>query len=51
LSKAASAAEINGDYKAALKYYSRIKADFPTSNEAADVDALIGYCEAKINNQ
>lgn len=51
LSKAASAAEINGDYKAALKYYSRIKADFPTSNEAADVDAMIAYCEAKLNNQ
>jgi hypothetical protein len=31
-----------------LKYYTRIKEDFPTSNEAADVDALIAHCEAKI---
>lgn len=48
LNKAGITAEMNGDFKAALKYYTRIKEDFPTSNEAADVDALIAHCEAKI---
>ncbi|HAB32086.1 MAG TPA: tetratricopeptide repeat protein [Cryomorphaceae bacterium] len=51
LSKAGSAAEMNSDYKAALKFYKRIKADFPTSSEAADIDALIAYSEAKLNNK
>ena len=49
LNKAGVTAEMTGDYKAALKHYKRIKADFPASNEAAEVDALIAYCEAKVN--
>lgn len=50
LNKAGVTAEMTGDYESALKHYQRIKEDFPTSNEAAEVDALIAFCEAKVNN-
>ena len=51
LSKAAIAAEINKDMKAALKYTQRIKKEFPASAESANADALIAYYKAKISAQ
>ncbi|MFN5087280.1 MAG: tetratricopeptide repeat protein [Bacteroidota bacterium] len=48
LSKAALAAELNSDLDAALAYTKRIKADFPTSAQGANADALIAYYEAKL---
>jgi len=49
LYKAGVAAEVTGDYKRALKHYQRIKKEFPTSEFATNVDALIGFCEAKLS--
>jgi tetratricopeptide (TPR) repeat protein len=51
LKKAATVAEIREDYRTALSYYKQIKTTYGTSMQAEDVDALISYCEAKINNQ
>jgi len=51
LNKAAKTAEIMNDYSAALKYYKRIKADFPDSQEANDADKNISYLETKLSYQ
>ena len=38
------------DFKTALKVYKRLKSEFSNSDEAQDIDALISFCEAKMNN-
>lgn len=48
LYKAGVAAEVTKDYKRALKHYKRIKKEYPTSEFATNIDALIGFCEAKL---
>ncbi len=50
LQKAAQTAEILNDYKAALKFYTRIKEDFPESREASDIDKQIAYVSTKLNS-
>lgn len=47
LMKAGQTAEILGDYTKALNFYKRIKADFPESREAADIDKQIAFATAK----
>lgn len=47
LLKAAQTAEILNDYKGALKFYQRIKDEFPESREAADIDKQIAYATNK----
>lgn len=51
LRKAATVAEMNEDYLSALSYYQRIKRDFPNNEDYDEIEKLIGYYEAKINNQ
>lgn len=51
LNKAAKTAELINDYAAALKFYKQIKADFPDSQEANDVDKNIAFVETKISYQ
>lgn len=48
LLKAGLAAELSQDYEAALKFYQRIKKDFPESRQALDIDRYIGRMEAKL---
>lgn len=48
LMKAAQTAEIMDDFKSALKFYMRLKTDFPKSSEAADIDKNIAYAETKL---
>jgi len=38
-----------GEYSQALKYFKRIKEEFPTSSEATNIDVFIGKAEAAIN--
>ena len=47
LFKTAQVSELQGDFEGALKYYQRIKDDFKTSREAADIDKYIARAEAK----
>lgn len=47
LLKAGMLAEQNGDLKAALGFYKRIKKDFPDSREANEIDKYIARAEAK----
>jgi tetratricopeptide (TPR) repeat protein len=51
LKKAGTAAEMSEDFKTALKVYKRLKSEFSNSDEAQDIDALISFCEAKMNNR
>ena len=39
------------EYENALKYYEKIKKDFPKSQEAGKVDKYIGRCKARIENK
>ena len=48
LMKAAQTAEIMDDFKSALKFYTRLKTDFPKSSEATDIDKNIAYAETKL---
>jgi len=48
LHKAGILALENGDAKKALSYFNRIKQEFPNSNEAKDIEVLIGKAEASI---
>ena len=47
LLKAGMLAEQNGDLKAALSFYKRIKKDFPDSREANEIEKFISRVEAK----
>lgn len=47
LLKAGMLAEQNGDLKAALGFYTRIKKDFPESREANEIEKYIARVEAK----
>jgi len=47
LLKAGMLAEQNGDLKAALGFYQRIKKDFPKSREANEIEKYIARAEAK----
>ena len=49
LMKAGQVSEMNGDNDKALKYFKRIKSDFPDSREASDIDKYIAKVEAKLN--
>jgi tetratricopeptide (TPR) repeat protein len=49
LQKAAQTAEILNDYKGALRFYERIKKEFPESREASDIDKQITYIQTKLN--
>ncbi len=48
LMKAAMALEAEGKFKDAKGYYDRIKADFPKSTQASDIDKYIARVAAKI---
>lgn len=50
LKKAGMLAEQQGDYKQAVEYYSRIKKEFKTSQEATDIEKFIARAEAKTNS-
>jgi len=47
--KAAMVYELNGDYKSAADIYEKIKKDYPTSNEAREVDRYIARAQAMLN--
>jgi tetratricopeptide (TPR) repeat protein len=47
LLKAAQTAEILNDYNKALTFYKRIKADFPESREASDIEKQIAFATNK----
>lgn len=49
--KAGLTYEAMEEYEKALKYFQKIKEDFPKSQEAGKVDKYIGRCKAKIENQ
>ena len=51
LMKAGQVSEINGDYKKALSYYTRIKEDFKDSREASDIDKYIAKVNARLNSK
>jgi tetratricopeptide (TPR) repeat protein len=48
LFKAGSIAMTLGDNSKALKYFNRIKTDFPASTEATNIDVFIGKAEASL---
>jgi tetratricopeptide (TPR) repeat protein len=48
LLKAGIAAEMIGDYREAKNHYQSIQSDYPLSTQAANIDGLIAYCEAKL---
>jgi tetratricopeptide (TPR) repeat protein len=47
LLKAGLVAEMQGDYSAAVDFYTRIKKDYPKSKQGADIDKYIAYATAK----
>lgn len=47
LKKAGMLAEMQGEYKDALKYYGRIKEEFPDSPEAADIEKFMTHAEVQ----
>ena len=47
LFKTAQLSELLDEYDAAIKYYNRIKEEFSTSREAADIDKYIARAEAR----
>jgi tetratricopeptide (TPR) repeat protein len=49
LMKLALAQELKGNYKESKDIYTRIKKDYPTSNEASQVDKYIARSEALMN--
>ncbi|KAB2814638.1 tetratricopeptide repeat protein [Phaeocystidibacter luteus] len=48
LQKAAKTAEMLKDWKTALKYYNRMREEFPNADQSRDVEKFISYCEAKV---
>ena len=48
LFKAATIALKQGDTKKALKHFTIIKEEFPSSSEATNIDAFIGKAEASL---
>ena len=48
LMKAGNAYELQGNYSEALEMYETIKFDYPTSNEAREIDKYISRAEAEI---
>lgn len=48
LLKAGLTAELSGDNASALKFFNRIKSEFPDSRQGLDIDRYIGRIEAKM---
>lgn len=49
LMKAGQAAEAQGDFNAAVKYYTEIKEDYPKTNEGANVDKFLARASSFTN--
>lgn len=49
LLKTARALDLNKDYAASLKYYNKIKKEYPNSYEGRDIEKFIARAEARVN--
>ncbi len=48
--KAAQTAEMLEDWSEALKFYQKLKMDYPNAQQSKDIDKYIMYCETQIDN-